>query len=110
MTTFTWMHDRSPTGDVSFRFKETEFGDGYNQRSPDGINSVVDKWPLAFTGEAAFINAISDFLDARAGVDPFNWTSPNGVSGRYLASKYSRTNLGSGVGRVSVTFERDFTP
>lgn len=110
MTTFTWKHDRGPSADVSFRMRDTAFGDGYRQRAPDGINSVVDSWPLTFTGESAKINQIVDFLDARLGTDPFTWTNPRGVTGRYLASKYSLAPLGSGLWRVGVTFERDFTP
>lgn len=110
MTTFTWAHDRSPNASVDLRFKEAQFGDGYSQRSPDGLNSVVDSWPLTFTGEASKVDQVIAFLDARLGVEPFNWTNPRGVSGRYLASKYSLTPLGSGVWRVGVTFERDFTP
>lgn len=110
MSTFTWKHDRSPTADISFRTRGNDFGDGYRQLSPDGINNRVDSWPLTFTGESSKIDAIAAFLDARLGSDPFTWTNPQGVTGRYLASKYSLTPLGSGLWRVGVTFERDFTP
>ena len=108
MSTFTWKPDRSPTADIDFKVRDTAFGDGYRQRAPDGINSIVDSWPLTFTGESSKINQITAFLDARLGVEAFDWTNPRGLTGRYLASKYSLTPLGSGVWRVSVPFDRDF--
>jgi len=110
MSTFTWVPDRNPSGNVSFRVKEAQFGDGYKQSSPDGINHRVESWPLSFTDDSTTIGTIKAFLDARGGFDPFTWTNPLGVSGRYLASQYSITSLGSGVQRLTVTFEQDFTP
>lgn len=110
MSTFTWSHDRDPSGSTSFRTKSAQFGDGYKQSAPDGINSRSQKWSLTFTGTTAKISAIRAFLDARGGWEPFEWTTPLGEVGFFLASEYSATSLGHGIERVSVTFEQDFSP
>lgn len=110
MSTFTWKHDRSPAADVSFSVVETKFGDGYRQIAPNGINSRSESWPLTFTGTTDRISQIRAFLDARGGFDPFTWTNPLGVVGRFLASEYSIASLGNGVQRITVTFDQDFTP
>lgn len=110
MTTFTWSPDRDPSSTMGFRTKSAQFGDGYKQSAPDGINSRSQKWSLTFTGSTAKISAIRAFLDARGGWEPFEWTTPLGEVGFFLASEYSATSLGHGIERVSVTFEQDFSP
>jgi phage-related protein len=110
MSAFIWKHDKEPTGETEFRVVETQFGDGYAQRAPDGINHKSSTWPLDFTGTTAEITPIRDFLDSMGGCIPFDWTPPLGAAGRFLASKYSLTSLGNGVYRLSVTFNQDFAP
>lgn len=54
-----------------------QFGDGYAQRRPAGINTQDEIWSLTFSNRSAAVAAaIDDFLKARNGVDVFVWTPP----------------------------------
>jgi phage-related protein len=63
--------------EVEPRVRVAQFGDGYAQRRPAGINTQDQMWTVALnnlTVEKA--NAVLAFLSARNGVDVFNWTPP----------------------------------
>jgi phage-related protein len=56
---------------------KAQFGDGYAQRRPAGINSQIRKWNLAMKNiDATTANDVLTFLSARDGVEIFNWTPP----------------------------------
>ncbi|WP_038201919.1 phage tail protein, partial [Xenorhabdus bovienii] len=42
---FTYTPRVNPTGDITQRVRTVRFGDGYSQRSGDGINSNHQSWP-----------------------------------------------------------------
>lgn len=75
-----------PTGAVKFRILKASFGDGYEQRAGDGLNTRAQSWSLTFNGTEAEVQPIQDFLDARAGVESFYWTPPGpGASQKLFA-------------------------
>ena len=84
-----------PTGDINLRVKQTAFGDGYRQIIGDGLNTKQQNWPLTWKGTITEVDPIRDFFDAHVGVS-FNWTPPNGVSGRYICTGY-RESPAAGV-------------
>lgn len=54
------------------------FGDGYEQRISDGINSLTQTFTVAFSNRPKDeIDDIASFLDAKGGVDNFDYTYPN---------------------------------
>lgn len=54
------------------------FGDGYEQRVSDGINSLGETYSVRFKNrEKAFIDDVSDFLDDQKGVSKFTFTLPD---------------------------------
>ncbi|WP_233866583.1 phage tail protein [Paraburkholderia adhaesiva] len=54
-----------------------QFFDGYAQRRPAGLNTREQEWSLEFTDiRIPVAKAILAFLEARNGVDVFNWTPP----------------------------------
>jgi len=108
--TFNWKHDAKPTGTTNFRVLKAQFGDGYAQTVADGINNASQSWPLSFTGRAAAVKPIADFLDARAGWQSFYWTPPLGVQGFYKCVSYEKRQLGSDVWQITATFEQSFQP
>jgi phage-related protein len=57
----------------------SKFGDGYEQRVLDGINTNLKSWRLSFTMEVASLDAIEAFLISKGGVTSFTWT-PTGKS------------------------------
>lgn len=53
---------------------KAEFGDGYRQRAPDGLNHVRYVYELTWEGALASIDEILLFLDARGAVEAFLYT------------------------------------
>ncbi|CAB3758600.1 phage tail protein [Paraburkholderia humisilvae] len=63
--------------DVEPRVRIAQFGDGYAQRRPAGINTQDQMWSVGLTNlTASKAEAVLAFLSARNGVDVFNWTPP----------------------------------
>jgi phage-related protein len=109
-TTFTWKHDAKPSGTKTFRVLKAQFGDGYEQTAADGINNASQSWPLSFTGRAARITPIRDFLDACAGSQSFLWTPPLGAQGYYKCPTYELKQVGTDVWQIAATFNQSFQP
>ena len=59
------------------RVRTARFGDGYEARIADGLNhnprNFTMEWPNLTTAQKDTIN---NFLIARGGWEPFNWTPP----------------------------------
>lgn len=108
--TFSWVPKIESTGAVKFRVLKAQFGDGYAQTAPDGINNRSTSWPLSFTGTAAKVGAIAAFLDRHAGSRSFYWTPPLGGQARFKAGEYQPTDHGGGIFTIAVTFEESFSP
>lgn len=106
MEIFTWAPANGPTGTVSFKLNEAQFGDGYSQRAPDGLNHRRNSWPVTFRGDLAKITAIAAFLDARGGAEAFLWTPPGGTQGAYVAKEYQRTVTDALTHSIAATFEQ----
>jgi phage-related protein len=61
------------------RLRSAQFGDGYSQRSADGINSILQKWSLKFSAQTKTdAEAILGFFRAHGGVTPFEFALPDG--------------------------------
>ena len=54
------------------------FGDGYEQRVADGINSLKENYSISFNNRTkAFIDDVVSFLDAKNGATSFTFTLPD---------------------------------
>ena len=53
---------------------------------------------------------IKDFLDARAGADPFYWTPPLGTQALFRCDSYQTSPLGAEIFSLTATFEQAFHP
>jgi phage-related protein len=54
------------------------FGDGYEQRVADGINSLQESYNISFNNRTkAFIDDVVSFLDAKNGAANFTFTLPD---------------------------------
>jgi len=107
---FTWPLETDPTGEERLRVLTAQFGDGYKQTAGDGINNLVQSWPLQFTGSAAYITEIRDFLRSHGGAKPFLWTPPLGVQGLYDAVDVKVQARGKDWYVLSTTFSQRFAP
>jgi phage-related protein len=69
------------SAEVEPRVRVAQFGDGYAQRRPAGINTQGQMWSVQLNNiTEAKAQAVLSFLSARHGVDVFNWTPPRTVT------------------------------
>lgn len=108
MAVFTW-DPQTASKTVTPRVLKAEFGDGYTQRTGDGINNSPREYALTFQAVAATIFAIDAFLQAENGVTAFDWTPPDGTVGRWICESWGVTyNPGMGSALLSATFKEVF--
>jgi len=91
MATFTYAASYGATVTQAPSVRYIRFGDGYEQR--------------ASFGDA---DAIIAFLEARAGVDAFDWTPPSGSAGKWICRSWSRSISSNGANDISARFEEVF--
>lgn len=106
--TFNWVPMTNPTGTTTFQVNTAQFGDGYSQAVPQGLNNQSDNWPLAFIGLESVIAPIKAFLDAKQGATSFYWTPPGGVQGLYRCATYTKQAMEAGVFVLTATFQQVF--
>lgn len=85
-------------------------GDGFSQRSPDGLNyigrSVTLDWPALSSINADTIEA---FFIARGGAEAFSYTLPlEATQYKWTNGPIKRTYLGASAVGLSVTLTQEF--
>lgn len=97
------------------RVAATRFGDGYEERGPDGLNPVRQVWTLTFRQvEDKVATDIVAFLRARVtalGVDAFDWHPPwnNGNAIRVTCRGWNRSRQGDFfTSDIDATFRQEF--
>lgn len=85
-TILTWPFPTAYTteGDTIPRVKLASFGDGYEQRSPDGINNLPRSVQYVGDFQQPLITQMDAFLSATNGVTPFFYTPPFSPRGQGL--------------------------
>jgi phage-related protein len=105
MATFTWTPDLGAGMDREPRIRSAQFGDGYTQRALDGLNADMRTRTLSFTVRSlAESQAIQAFLEARGGVESFDYTHPGDTSRKYVCKSWKATDTAYNVQDVSATF------
>jgi phage-related protein len=108
MSTFTWSPAPGATQGKKPAVRSAQFGDGYEQRAGDGINSTARTWLLTFKRLKADADAIDAFLSARNGVELFDWTPPYGAAGKWLCREWTRATPAMVIQEITATFEEKF--
>jgi len=111
MTDFTYVPS-SIDESATFAVDKIQFGDGYKQRIPKGINNALRTWSVTFTDRSLTdANAMVEFWRSRFGATSFTWR-PIGFSAdvHVVCEKYSRPiqnrfKGGEFTYTVSATFE-----
>lgn len=112
MATFTYTPDFGSQAAYKPRVRVAQFGDGYQQRVADGINSNPAAWPVAFSNrDDTERDGILAFLEARNGTESFDWTPPFGGSAiKVTCSEWSWTPVRYNVNTVTASFKQVFEP
>lgn len=110
MATFTFIPDFNASADRQPRVRTARFGDGYEQRQGDGLNTLPEIWTLTFNNRATSeIDAIETFLRLEGGVTTFDWTPPrSAVPGKYICRRWQRSPVSGALDSLSATFEQVF--
>lgn len=104
MATFAYLPDWGAKKDNKPRTNKIQFGDGYEQRSTDGLNTNMETWSIAFKRPPATIDIIDLFLSDRKGVEAFNWTTPKGRASVFKCEEWNISYDDIGWGTLSATF------
>jgi len=109
MTAFTWT-PQTAEKTTAPRVRTASFGDGYEQRVGDGINTQPAKWTLSFSRETAIIDSIEAYLVAAGGVSAFAWTPPGETTQIKVVCREWRRAPYAGLkaASMSATFDQVF--
>ena len=112
MATFTWTPDFGASAEYKPRVRVAKFGDGYEQRVGDGINTGQDTWNLRFSVRSDLeTGAILAFLETRASAEAFDWTPPGGIGPiRVVCREWNRSFDRNDQNTVSTKFELVYEP
>lgn len=112
MTTFSYIADAQPDAPRAPATNNAKFGDGYEQRSEAGINSLPEIWEVSFTNrDLSEANAIDTFFKDRKGVTYFQWTTPTGVSGNFICRSWNYKRVNAILASITAArFEQVFDP
>jgi phage-related protein len=93
------------------RARKFQAGDGYEQRIRFGLNTNPKEWSLVFSNRTdTERDTILAFLDARGGVDSFDWTPPRGTAGKYVCEDWQTTLSNCNNNQIRATFRQVFEP
>ncbi|MCM7864361.1 MULTISPECIES: phage tail protein [Enterobacter cloacae complex] len=110
---FTWSPQKGYSAERTPNVAVVKLGDGYEQRQTKGINHLMDKYSLTFTGvddakcsRPNAAKAVDAFLKARMAVQSFYWTpSDTGVQKLFVCRSWSMTKTGP-LYELTATFEQ----
>lgn len=109
MTVFSYLASYGAQATRKPAVNVAKFGDGYEQRIQDGINAIPEIWSLTFANrQTSEAQAIDAFLTAAAGVTNFTWTTPLGITGKFVCRTWQPTIGQGNIWSVTATFEQVF--
>lgn len=105
--------DRGLGRQSQHRILTSKFGDGYEQRVRDGINTKEETFNLSFNNRSAEeINLIAAFLDLKAGLK-FNFVIPNLADSetiKVVCETYSISYIQETIHSLQTTLRRVYEP
>lgn len=103
---FTWLPDLAAQQTVTPTVVATKFGDGYEQRTTNGINSAPKVWKLTFTNNKNNAMSALDFLQERGARESFTWTDPFNKTGTYVCRTWDGSQSQFGIYTITASFEQ----
>jgi phage-related protein len=109
MATFTYTPSFQATESSKPRVRKFQAGDGYEQRVRFGLNTDPKEWTLTFANrDDTERETILGFLEARAGVEAFDWTPPRGGAGKFVCEEWQTTLSNCNNNQIQATFREVF--
>lgn len=111
MSTFTFTPSFEATEASKPRTRKFQAGDGYEQRIRFGLHTDPKEWTIQFSNRTdTERDQIAAFLEARAGVESFDWTPPRGSAGKYVCEDWQITLSNCNNNQIRATFREVFEP
>lgn len=92
---------------VEPRVKRAQFGDGYTQEAPDGLNPLLHTWNLNWdvvTYDER--TTITTFLKARNGCESFYWIDGAGTTHLVKCPTWTESNIEPTLYKITATFKQ----
>ena len=91
---------------IAARVLRTDFGDGYSQRTADGINNIGRMYDLEYIGTNTNIDELITHFEERAGYQDFTYTFPNEATERkWICEEWTEVSISDGFKRLTCTIE-----
>lgn len=89
---------QSSTKQIQTNLLVAQFGDGYTQRTPNGINYARQQWTISWENitNADLVTIETAIASARYGSDAFTWTPFNEVSSKKFMYQTHGVTFNSG--------------
>lgn len=108
---FTYVPDFGASQKYDTKVRSTEFGDGYKQTATFGLYPQDIEWPLTFANRTnAERDAIRTYLRGARGQTAFTWTTPYGVTGKFVCTEWRTDYAGYNNNTINATLRRVFEP
>lgn len=109
MATFTYTPSFEATESSQPRVRKFQAGDGYEQRVRFGLNTDPKEWSLTFANRTDTEREnIVGFLEARGGVESFDWTPPRGGAGKFVCEEWQVTLSNCNNNQIQAKFREVF--
>jgi len=118
LSAFEATADRGMTRTSSHRTLTAKFGDGYEQRVLDGINTKDDSFSISFNNRSAEdINLIAAFFDSKAAknfdftiTDTFSGGNLSNTTVKVVCDSYNINYVRENIHSLSCTLRRVYEP
>lgn len=103
-------HDFGASKKAKPNMRMAQFGSGYSQRTTFGLNQDPKVWSLQWSYlDLTDANLIEDFLEARGGVEAFEWSPPDETATyKWICKEWSKTLPFALRFNITATFEQVF--
>lgn len=92
---------------VTPRTLRVDFGDGYNQRAGDGLNTTPGKWSLKWDLKATDATTLIAFFKTHGGHTSFDWTPPREtVSQKFIVNDWNEVPYGESGATITANIEQ----
>jgi len=102
---------QSSSGGKKYRVLIAEFGNGYTQRTQDGINSARAQWSISWDNlTSAEKDTVIAALDAAGSHDTHTWTAPDEATSKEwrVTEGYQLSTAGGSIFSISTTLQQEF--
>ncbi|MFO1417234.1 MAG: phage tail protein [Methylotetracoccus sp.] len=107
MAKWLWAPSFGSESETEPRVGVVKFGDGYEQRMADGINTVLPTWNLEWSeAERSVVRDMVAFLKARGGLEAFEFKDPDGEWVWVVCRRWRNRYVKPDVNTLQAAFEQ----